>query len=124
MDFIYGILIWLGVFIGYFLVEFVINIFFTYKIKHVSQGDYPKAALAGSISTFLFMFSTLIAAVLGAGLVGGDNQDTLFSNVFVDSKLLFIVWTTLGLAAGNYCATISIPIIENKLKRNKEKENK
>lgn len=122
MDIFYGILIWILVFIAYFLVEFVINLFFTYKIKHVTEGDYKKAAMAGSVSTFLFMFSTLIAAVLGTALVGGIHSEELFSNVFLDSKLVFIIWTTLGLAIGNFCATISIPVIEKKLKNRKNKE--
>lgn len=124
MDIFYGILIWVGVFIAYFLVEFIINLFFTYKIKHVTEGDYNKAAIAGSISTFLFMFSTLIAAVLGTSLVGGEHSGELFSRVFADSKILIIIWTTLGLAVGNFCATISIPVIEKKIKKNKEKGNK
>lgn len=122
MDILISALIWVGVFILYFLVEFVINLFFTYKIKHVGTGEYNKAALAGSISTFLFMFSTLLAAVLGTALVGGDNVGSVFSESFFNLKIVFILWTTFALSVGNYCATISIPFIEKKLKKNKTTE--
>lgn len=117
-----GFLIWLGVFAGYFLVEFVINLFFTYKIKHVAQEEYTKAAFAGSISTFLFIFSTLIAAVIGVSLIGSGHENDLFSNTFFDSKILFMLWTTFALAVGNFCATISIPFIESKLFKGKKEE--
>ncbi len=109
--------IWLGVFVLYFAVEFVINLFFTYKIKHIGTGDYTKAAMAGSISTFLFMFSTLLAAAVGVALIDGVS---VFSQAFVDSKILFILWTTFALSVGNFCATIAIPLIEKVLKKNKE----
>lgn len=114
------LLIWLTVFTCYFIVEFVINIFFTYKIKHVSSGEYTKAAWAGAVSTFLFIFSTLLAAILGISLIDGVTE---FSHAFFDSKLLFIVWTTLGLTVGNFMATISIGHFERKREeKNKEKK--
>lgn len=113
-------LIWMGVFIAYFSIEYIINIFFTYKIKHISQGDYIRAAFAGSVSTFLFMFSTLIAAVLGVALIGSSNEGELFSSTFLDSKLLFIFWTTLALAIGNFCAVMSVPRLDKILKGRKK----
>ncbi len=121
MDILISVMIWLGIFTVYFLVEFVINLFFTYKIKHVGNGDYKLAAMAGSISTFLFMFSTLLAAGLGTALIGGNNVGTEFSKTFFDSKIVFIVWTTLALSIGNFFATISIPLLEKIFKKEEEK---
>ncbi len=113
-------LIWVGVFIAYFLVEYVINLFFTYKIKHVSQGDYLRAAMAGSVSTFLFMFSTLIAAGLGVALIGQEHAGSDFSAAFFDLKIVFILWTTFALSVGNFCAVVSVPVVDKILKGNKK----
>lgn len=77
-----GLLSWIGTFTLYFLVEFIINIFFTYKIRHVSKDNYNKAAIAGSISTFLFMFATLLAMLLAT------NSD-LMSTLFMKDDSLF-----------------------------------
>lgn len=115
MDVIITILVWIGIFLAYFSVEFVINLFFTYKIKNVSESDYKMAGIAGSISTFLFMFSTLLAATLG--------QSAFVSNHFFGSTILFLFWTTTAYSLGNYFATISIPHIERKIK-DKFKKNK
>ncbi len=115
-------LIWIGVFALYFFVEYIINLFFTYKIKHVGSENYTKAAFAGSVSTFLFMFSTLLAALLGVTLIGGENTGELFSSAFFDLKIVFIIWTTLALSIGNFCATISIPLIEKILKKRKKEK--
>jgi len=111
-------LVWIVVFFVYFLIEFIISLFFTYKISFVSKDDYNKAAIAGATSTFLFMFSTLIAAYL-------SSQSNFINKWFFSSPLLFLFWTTTSLTIGNFTATMLIPRI-NKiiLKRKKKKEDK
>ena len=110
-------LVWLLVFVAYFIVEFIINLFFTYKIKHVSDGDYKRAAITGSISTFLFMFSTLLAATATSDFI---------NNFFFDMTILFLFWTVLAISFGNFWATMLIPKIEKILekRRNNKKEKK
>ena len=113
-------LIWIAVFFIYFIIEFVISMLFTYKIAFVSKDNYNKAAFFGATSTFLFMFSTLIAAYV-------MNQSTFIDNWFFSSPLLFLFWTTISLTIGNFCATIIIPkinkILLNRKNSNKEKES-
>ncbi|BDU67601.1 MAG: hypothetical protein TYPL_2540 [Candidatus Tyloplasma litorale] len=119
MNYFLGILTWIFVFVCYFSVEFIINIFFTYKIKYISKDDYKKAAFAGSTSTFLFMFSTLLAAILGSNLVDGNTK---FSHYFLDKWVVFLFWTTFSLSMGNFWATLTIPILDRKFKKRKEKK--
>ena len=111
-------LVWIVVFFVYFLIEFIISLFFTYKISFVSKEDYNRAAMAGATSTFLFMFSTLIAAYL-------SSQSSFIKEWFFNSPLLFLFWTTTSLTIGNFTATMLIPKI-NKIisKRKKKKEDK
>lgn len=112
------VLVWFLIFLIYFAIEFVISLFFTYKISFVSKNDYNKAAVAGATSTFLFMFSTLIAAYV-------TNQQGFIDEWFFCSALLFLFWTTSSLTIGNFCATLLIPHINKKIeKRKQEKNNK
>lgn len=109
-------LVWFGVFLIYFLVEFFVSLLFTYKISFVSKDDFQKAAIFGSISTFLFMFSTLNAAYFA-------SQTSFIDDWFFSSSLLFLFWTTVSLTIGNFFATILVPKI-NKLIEKKNKGKK
>lgn len=108
--------VWIGLFLLYFSVEFVISIFFTFKIKHVAESEYTKAAFTGSMSTFLFMFSTLLAAWMAS--------TTFADDYFFNSVILMLFWTTLSLALGNFLATISIPKMQKIFNRNKKSKEK
>lgn len=122
MPILISILSWVGIFLLYFIVEFVINLFFTYKIAHVSEKDFKKAALAGSISTFLFVFTTLLAMLFTSNinlmnvLFVGDASDGI--QMWMQLTYLFI--TTLAFSMGNYCATVSIPKLNKLLEGKKE----
>jgi len=77
------IIIWLSIFALYFLTEFMISFFFTYKIANVAKEKYTAAAFTGATSTFFFMFSTLLAAYLSKG--------NFVNNYFFSSSILFII---------------------------------
>ncbi len=110
-------LVWIGVFFIYFTIEFVIAIFFTYKIAFVSKDNYTNAAFCGATSTFLFMFSTLVAAYV-------SSKTGFLDDWFFGSALLFLFWTTSSLTTGNFIATLLIPKINKLILKRKNKNKK
>ncbi len=104
------ILIFSTAFVGYFIVEFVINLFFTWKIKAIGENKYTQAAIAGSIATFLFIASIFLGTII-TYLTG--TRDTQWE---LSSQIILALTIVLGMALGNFVATISIPKIERKIK--------
>ncbi len=107
------ILIYTTAFVGYFIVEFIINLFFTWKIKSIGEDKYTQAAIAGSIATFLFIASIFLGTII-TYLTGLDGTSW---KTWEQVTLALII--CLGMAIGNFTATVSIPKIERKIKGNK-----
>lgn len=125
MDIFICIISWIGIFFLYSLTEFVINLFFTYKISYVAKNDFQRAAIAGSISTFLFMFSTLLAILLATN---EEVFKVLFINEINDDsiklwmQIIYLFVTTCAFAIGNFLATISIPKLSKRKEKKKNEE--
>ncbi|NQX83434.1 MAG: hypothetical protein HRS50_01810 [Mycoplasmataceae bacterium] len=124
MNIFLGLLGWIGIFLLYFIIEFIINLFFTYKISYVTKNDYNKAAITGAIATFLFMFSTLLAMLLSSNI---SLMSFLFMNntssfeIEIWMQIIYLLITTISFAIGNFAGTISIPKINKFLKREDKK---
>lgn len=79
------------------LIEMVINYFFNKKIYYVTQKNSKKAAINGSIATFLF--STLVVGL--ASLIGFTGWYEVWW-----LTIIYTLSSAVSIALGNYVSTI------------------
>ncbi len=123
------LLLWILIFILYFMVEFSISIFFNYKISFVSKDNFKSAAIMGSISTFLFVFTTILAMLFSTNVtliktLFNDDSINSVDDIEIWMQIVFLLYTTFAFSTGNFTATILIPRINKKFEKIKNRRLK